>query len=295
MEEIRICAFVDALGTSSIFLGDDSDKRNNMIKLIKRISNRNAAQSFNCQNMVFAVAGSPTPQITTFSDNIALSCTFNNIKSTLRVGNETKVIREHSGTFIQAMITQIISIVWEALRYGILFRGGICLGNLVHNNEIIAGDALVKAVILEKETKEARIEVQQEIMDLVDDGGEPLIDDMLKKYCFEEIDGKWFVKIFGYHELIFHDHNYFMEQEGLKIITDKRDVLKYYSKRIAEEYKHVLNDENKKTIAKWNWFLDDLERNFKTSEVWMDLDNSFDSMFGEILEKTSWTEKIHVR
>jgi len=294
MEELRICAFIDALGTSSIFLGDDSDKRNNMIKLINRISDRNAAQSFNHENMDFATIARPTPQITTFSDNVALSCIFNNIKSNYKVGNEVKIIEEDSLTFFQAMITQIISITWEALRYGILFRGGICLGNLVHNNDMIAGDALVKAVLLEKETSEARIEVQREIIDLLDEN-KSILNDFFKKACFEEIEGRWFVKVFGYHELVFHDHNYFMEQEGLEKHTDKRDVLKYYSERVAKEYNNVLKDNNEKTIAKWDWFLADLERNFKTSEEWTGLPDSFNSMFGPIIEQTKWTEKIDPR
>lgn len=292
MEEKRICAFIDALGTSGIFLGAKNEKKKNMLKLISRISKRNASQSFNQQQMQFALIERPSPQITTFSDNIVLSCTFGAIESVMKVGNDVMTVEEDSATFFRAMIAQIVSITWDALRYGILFRGGICLGDLVHNDEIIAGEALVKAVKLEAETKEARIEVQKEIMTLRDSKGKLLIDDTMKECCFEKVDGRWFVKVFGYHQGIFYEHNYFMEQDGLNTHKDRRDVLMYYSECIASEYSNVLKQNDKTVVAKWNWFIDDLERSFKTTEGWISLEDSFEAMFGAIIKETEWTEKM---
>jgi len=40
------------------------------------------------------------------------------------------------------------------------------------------------------------------------------------------------------------------------------------------------------------WFIDELERKFKTNDLWISLDNSFDSMFGLIKERTDRKEKI---
>ena len=88
------------------------------------------------------------------------------------------------------------------------------------------------------------------------------------------------------------DHNYFQEQDGNPTATEKRDILRFYSDKISKEYASTLKSGNKRAITKWNWFIDELERKFKTCDSWRSLENSFESMFSLIKERTNWKEKI---
>ena len=290
-EELRVCAFIDTLGTSDIFLNNTTGKKQELIRLIRKLVERNASHSMNTQNLGLGLVSSPTPQITAFSDNIAISFPLTPIYQTIQYGNESQRIAHGPENFASALLTQIISIVWEALRYGILFRGSICVGNLFHDDQVICGDALVKAAYLEKKTEYPRIEIQKEVLALKKDDGKPLFNDYLSS-CIEEYDGRFFLDTYGYHELIFMDHNYFQERDGNPTTKDKRDILRFYSDKISREYEAILKSGNNKVIEKWDWFIDELERKFKTSDIWQKLDDSFDSMFNLIKERTDWKEKI---
>lgn len=50
-EEKRVCAFIDTLGTGDIFLNNTNGKKQELIRLIRKLVERNASHSMNTQNL----------------------------------------------------------------------------------------------------------------------------------------------------------------------------------------------------------------------------------------------------
>lgn len=261
MEELRICSFFDALGTREVMMGSDISKRTELISLIRALEERTSNYSANTQNLGLGVVFSPSAQTTTFSDNVAVSFPLEKLSLEGTVGNKPHTFFIEASQFFEHLLIQIICAVWDGLKIGILFRGGISVGKLVHDNKIIAGEALVKAVDLEKETKLPRIEISNEIIELVDERGNPIVTDSLKE-SLENIDGRWFVKVLDLHIRYWRDHNWYREQRGEEP-EEIPTVLARIRNTLDLEHAKVKKSGCDSVIHKWDWFMSKFEKSFK--------------------------------
>lgn len=177
------------------------------------------------------------------------------------MGNKPHTFYVETSQFFDHLLIQVISAVWDGLKIGVLFRGGISVGKLVHDGNIIAGEALVKAVELEKYTKYPRIEISQEIMDLIDENGNSVVNDDLKE-SLECVDGRWFVKTLGLHMGYWRDHNWYRQQKG-KQPEEIPPILARIRSALDAEYEKAGKTETTSVIEKWDWFMNKFEASFK--------------------------------
>jgi len=261
MEQIRICAFFDALGTSSIMKGDDTQRRQALIQLVSKLQQNTSNYSAGTQNLGLGVAFSPSAQVTTFSDNVAISFPLRTMRNEGAFGTQPHTFQFEASQFFEHLIIQCISAVWDGLKLGILFRGGVSIGRLVHNDKIIAGEALIKAVELEKSTKFPRIEIDSDIINTEDEHGNKLIDDRLFD-AIESIDGRWFVKTLDLHVGYWRDHNYYRSLEK-KEPEEIPPVLTKIKSTLDIEHKKVIESNSESALEKWDWFMSEFESAFE--------------------------------
>ena len=115
-----------------------------------------------------------------FSDNILLAI-------------ELKENDEQRDSKIATLFNTVANIYNEILRYGYLMRGAIVEGEFFHNDNIVYGKALVKAVKLEeKEAIYPRILVQKELSK------------SLPHYLMQDMDGWCILNIFQLSEYFDH-------------------------------------------------------------------------------------------
>lgn len=244
-------------------LGTDEVRRNALIELIRKLAKRACDYSANIQNLGIGVAMTPTAQSTTFSDNMAVSFPLvpNEIQGA--IGNKSHTYSVEAAAFFNHLLAQIIITVWDGLKLGLLIRGGITIGRLIHDKDVIVGEALVTAVELEKSTKFPRIEIADEIIDLLDNRGQPIVDDYIKKECLEQVDGKWYVKSLALHIGYWRDHNWYRKQQGKE--PEEIPVALVEIRRILDnEYKWVSNNGTDSVCEKWEWFMNKFEDSFQS-------------------------------
>lgn len=277
MEELRVCAFIDAMGTRDILMSSEKEKREFLISLVRRISKRQSPYTANAQNLGGGITMAPSAQATSFSDNIAISFPLIQMELKGTLGNKPHSFPVSTSSFFNDLISQAVITVWDAMKMGILIRGGICIGRLVHDNEIIAGEALVKAVELEKETQLPRIEIESEILELKDNIGSPIVDDYIKDCCLINEGERWFVGALDFHNGYWRDHNYFRKQQGLEEESPLEE-LERISKTLSEEFEVVKNSGTEKVIGYWNWFINELKKTFELGR-WKNFEGASDAMF----------------
>ncbi len=73
IEEQSVCAFFDVLGTRDIMLGNDTLWRQSLVNLVRQISEQKSDCSAGVENLGPALVMAPAAQVTTFSDNVAIS------------------------------------------------------------------------------------------------------------------------------------------------------------------------------------------------------------------------------
>ncbi len=263
MEDIRICAFFDALGTRDIMLGNDEPRRQALIELVRRLADRKGSYRANVQNLRLGIAMSPTAQSTTFSDNVAVSFPLRRMNLPGTVGNQPHTFYIGAAQFFEHLLAQIITAVWDGLKIGVLFRGAITVGRLVHDDEIIAGEALVTAVELEKATKWPRIEIASDVITLVDDAGQAIVNDDIKNECLEQIEGKWFVQSLAFHAGYWRDHNWYRQQRGEQP-EEIPAVLARIRECLDNEFVRVHKHGTDSAQKKWEWFMQNIEDAFQS-------------------------------
>lgn len=275
MEEIRICAFFDALGTSNIMKSDEVKRRNALIELIRKLEKNTASYSPGVENLGLGVVFRPSAQITTFSDNVAISFPLKRMSIEGSISNKPHTFYIESSQFFEHLLIQCINAVWDGLKLGILFRGGITLGRLVHDDKIIAGEALVKAAELEKATKYPRFEIDTEIVDAVDSEGNKVVSDDIKE-SLECIDGRWFVKVLDLHIGYWRDHNYYRSLEG-KVPEEIPPVLIRIKKTLDHEYEKVIACGRLSEIEKWKWFMNEFASSFQKG-LWPRVEGAYEAV-----------------
>ena len=262
MEEIRICAFFDALGTREIMMGSDPERRHQLIQLIRRLDEKTSSYSPNVQNLGLGVVMTPSSQTTSFSDNVAVSFPVTTYTMPGKIGNKPHDFTVEANQFFEHLLIQIISAVWDGLKIGVLFRGGISVGRLVHDDKIIAGEALVKSVELEKKTKFPRIEIDKDVLEIKDDKGNHVINESIKE-ALECINGHWYVNVLDLHIGYWRDHNWYRQQEG-KNAEEITLILSRIKQTLHQQNKESLRTGKECIIEKWTWFIEHYNKALQT-------------------------------
>lgn len=275
MEEIRICAFFDALGTSNIMKSDEVKRRNALIELMRKLEKNTESYNQGVENLGLGVVFRPSAQVTAFSDNVAISFPLKRMSIEGSVSNKPHTFFIESSQFLDHLLIQCISAVWDGLKLGILFRGGITLGRLVHDDKIIAGEALVKAAELEKDTNYPRFEIDAEIVDAVDSEGNKVVSDDIKE-SLECVEGRWFVKVLDLHIGYWRDHNYYRSLEG-KEPEEIPQVLARIKKTLDKEYEKVLASGKPAAIEKWKWFMNEFSSSFQKG-LWPRVEGAYEAV-----------------
>lgn len=276
MEEIRICAFIDVLGTKEIMMNLNDSRKTQLVELIRSLSSRNTTYNSNAQNFGGAIIAKPTAQSTSFSDNVAISIPIKTMKVAGEIGNNPADFSIDKSSFFQSLLFQIIPAVWDGLKIGVLLRGGITMGTLTHDDQVITGEALITAIELEKNTKWPRIEISSEIFSRHFENSTPIVNKNTKDYYVNEIDNRYFINALNYplgywtDEVIFH----LRDETKKEIITSLSKI----KKTLLTEYDQVRKSDNEEVISKWDWFFSDLERAFKTG-LWSKIPGAYEAMF----------------
>lgn len=274
MEEVRVCAFFDVLGTRSVVTSTDQARKEALYALVRRLARRTSNYSANARNFGGAVAFAPSAQTTTFSDNVAVSFPLKVMELPGHIGSNPHTFVVEAAGFFKHLLIQVVNAVWDGLKLGLLFRGGITTGLLVHDSEIIAGPALVEAVELEKCTRYPRIEVASAVVDWAE-GGCRLVPEYVRESCLVEHEGRWFVRALGLHVGYWRDHNYFREQNGLAP-ESVPDVLAQIRDQLLASFDEV-RDGPEATREKWLWFVRELEAEMRAPN-WTSVNGAYDAL-----------------
>lgn len=161
----HLIAYLDILGASSKICQDKNNEFLNYLNMFMEDALREVRHiACGCNEEFF---------IKIFSDNILYAV-------------EIKENDSNKENKITKIFNLAANLANETFRYGYLMRGAIVLGQLFHNDKIVYGEGLVRAVnIEEKEAKYPRIIVQDEIATL------------LNHYCLQDLrDNKKFLNTF---------------------------------------------------------------------------------------------------
>ena len=135
-------AYLDILGSKNLI---DNDKNNEFLNYLNML----------CGDALLEVSSNKDIFIKIFSDNILLA---------VNTECEAQIRKER----IEALINRVGNIQNEILRYGYLVRGAIVEGDFFHNDVIVYGKALVKAVTDEEQIAiYPRVIVQKDIFELL--------------------------------------------------------------------------------------------------------------------------------
>lgn len=263
-EKEHIVAFIDILGFGNIMRFKDDSYRSKIIGLLENI-NKNHNSGFGIEeNSIsgFVVQRFSNPNISSFSDNVIISIPIND------------PLLNSSSQFVHNLFSQLISIVWQGLELGILFRGYITLGKLYHNNNVVAGEALVEAVKKEeKEIKYPRIGIDKKVLELIKEKN--LLDNSTIDYCTIENEGKFYLRSLGFHRVITEDyfHRHYPENQWPRDEIQKKDINSFINS-IRGFVGDNLDILDKKTdiYEKWKWFKEEFEKE-QESEYWQNFLN----------------------
>lgn len=135
-------AYLDILGSKNFIVNDKNNEFLNYLNML-------------CEDALFEAGTNKDIFIKIFSDNILLA---------VNTECEEQIRKKR----IEALINRVGNIQNEILRYGYLVRGAIVEGDFFHNDAIVYGKALVKAVTDEEKIAiSPRVIVQKEIFELL--------------------------------------------------------------------------------------------------------------------------------
>lgn len=165
-------AYLDILGSKNLINNDENNKFLNYLNLL-------------CCDALLEVSSNKDIFIKIFSDNILLAIS-------------TECDKQTRKARIEALINRVRNIQNEILRYGYLVRGAMVEGEFFHNDVLIYGKALVKAVQMEENNaKFPRVIIQQEIYELlphyfiIDEDNLPFLNQFIFSHGLEDVSFKY--------------------------------------------------------------------------------------------------------
>jgi hypothetical protein len=215
------------------------------------LAGRQSEYGHNTKDGVAGWISYPTAEVTVFSDNVVLSFPVRTLYDEKQVMGVHLPFEPHK--FAQHVFAQIVTASWKGLDLGVLFRGGVAVGNLFHKGNVVAGEALVRAASMEKETSVPRIEIAPELLELKDDHDQLVFPEDFQRFCITEREGVSMFDIAGFHWGLWRDY---IVENGLKSI-DHKDCLKIAEKHLSEVSDTAAEHReagNVKVAEKWEWF-----------------------------------------
>jgi hypothetical protein len=216
-----VVAFIDFLGFQEALKIEENAKY--ILELLQKIKLAETTKSHKTiQYNESTHTLSLTPTMTAFSDNIVISFSENDIQSPV--------------TWCHAVI-EMLNICRllsnHLIEKGFLFRGGITLGRLYHENGVVFGESLVEAYILEsKKAAVPRVLASQKLVD-----------------CFNAN------KNGGTQECFLQDEDGLYHLDYLQIAIQYSDLKHVYAQTIQQTLSTKIHDEQSERIhTKWLWF-----------------------------------------
>lgn len=255
IEEKRICAFIDVLGFKNEILTSNDERRTKIIKLIEDIKFDDIRQGMNSENLTFATISRPSAEVTSFSDNIVISANIPLIDPDSPPNSFTEK-ELNSIKYMEHIFIKIISVYWRALQLGLLFRGGITVGNLYHKNGVVVGEALINSYELETNTSYPRIEVSNEVVNILKKSALTDIDNIL---LFN--DNRYIVNVFCFHLGVWWDYQHLNNIQNLAF-TEVISIVDGILEMAQNNYEKYLKEDNKRISDKWKWFIDTMTKEY---------------------------------
>jgi hypothetical protein len=179
------------------------------------------------------------PEVSTFSDHIVLSYP--------ELGGDDERFWEMVGPlwveFICRDCLRLLSPIAEkALRQGLLLRGGLTVGELFHDGDVVFGDALVEAHEIEsKAAKNPRVVVSASVISQFKDGPAAHPDILL-----QDGDGLWHL-------------NYFARMRQQGVSPDNQESVLRWNAAMRQIVESNLSATSEGAHEKWVWFKNRLE------------------------------------
>ena len=232
-EKECIVAFIDILGFSNIMRSDDVEIRLQAISLLEKISDYSSQHELKVDGYTLSYS----VEVSTFSDNVVIS-----MPLTTEYG-EDYYHSDDANKFIKTLFYTIKEIVWEGLHLGLIFRGAITKGRLYHNKNIVAGEALVRAVDMEKGVIFPRIEIDKDVIYCKNTHGTEIIDKDMNERIKQE-NGKFYLNSLAWNRYFFHPRP---TSEDERLLAIKK--IEKIKSNIDEQIESLKGDEK----CKWIW------------------------------------------
>ncbi|MCK9396117.1 MAG: hypothetical protein M0Q44_11060 [Methylobacter sp.] len=243
-EKECIVAFIDILGFGSIMRSSDVEIRLQAISLLEKIRNYSSQHELKVDGYTLSYS----VEVSTFSDNVVIS-----MPLTTEYGDDY-YHSDDINKFIKTLFYTIKEIVWEGLHLGLIFRGAITKGRLYHNKNVVAGEALVRAVEMEKEAIYPRIEIHEDVIGCKNTHGIEIIDkDMYER--IKQENGKFYLNSLAWNRCFFHPKP--TSENEILLAIQKIEKIK---STIDEQIEKLKDDE--KCKSKWIW----LKKEFSEEE-----------------------------
>jgi hypothetical protein len=143
--------FLDFLGFASAVQRWDDDRMRKLISVLVNIAEAQSVFGINGQAQSGGSYKITTrPELTTFSDNIVVSCPRPTKPAEIADDVWEVVANKWDGMVRQQMQNITAQVVMVGLDIGLLARGGLSRGKLYHHGGVVVGEAMVDAYCLEK-------------------------------------------------------------------------------------------------------------------------------------------------
>jgi len=278
----RIVAFVDMLGTSERVLADSEGTFTNAVyKVISALNGRKRIwqniphiRTGKSVEVEFDAPDSGEERLTTVSDGIVMSFPAIETRNPHAMGSRSLPILR--------CLDQVFSMQLGLLSVGLRTRGGICRGRLVHTNNFVYGEGIVKAYRLESRVAiYPRTVIDQEIIDTLISEPIPseivLFENRIAHMIRVDGDGHHFVDFLG---------------------QDPMHGKAYLSSSLPDIYKETMDDlartTDPKIITKLQWLKNYILKTAADMDQSRLLHVNLGTAFGEKFRRTQDTLKSYV-
>jgi hypothetical protein len=225
----HVVLYLDFLGVSDAASAWKEDRAASLIELLKVIAASRAP--FDIEGESLPDGGYKlrvTPETSTFSDHVV---------ATWPVVDDWPLSKELlMDMYLKLSQDKVSQIAAQALRIGLLVRGGLTMGPLYHADGVVFGEAMVDAYRLESRVSIVpRVAVSSRIYSNV-----PVCN---RKRLIQDADGIWHL-------------NYFANMLVNVPLADRGEWIDSCAKMIDRNIAHFENAEQWNQFAKWSWFSD---------------------------------------
>lgn len=167
LEETRICAYITILNLKEQLLHSREERVFEIISLLYDINFEDIKEHTN-QSLCYGMRAHPIPDVSSFSNHIVISAPLKPMHDKLKEAQSIDELLASDITFIEHILSKIITIYTRALPLGLVIKGAITLGQLYHKEGVVVGQALVTAQKQTKQNEQLCIEISPEIVTILE-------------------------------------------------------------------------------------------------------------------------------